>query len=94
MKAKSVDRWTPRTTVTKLARSSLLDALSGPQLVVYIKLLGAVDAQRSRHIQLINGELCKDHRTAARALGQLEDMGLVKLHYDDGTKLGRTIEVH
>lgn len=92
MKGKTVDRWTPRTTLAAVARSTLLDALTRNQLAVYIKLLGASDTQGSRRVQILNGELCRDHRTAVRALRELEDMGLVRIHYDT-TALGRTIEV-
>jgi hypothetical protein len=83
----------PQTTIATLAKHSLIDTLTGPQLVVYIKLLGARQEQRTRKVSILNSQLQRDARTAVRALRELENMGLVKIRYEDGTRIGRTIEV-
>jgi predicted transcriptional regulator len=89
---RSNDRISPKTTLVNLANNSLLDALTGPQLVVYLRLLRAVAEQRSRSVQIINSLLYRDARTAARALRELEDMGLIKV--EQGARpLDRKIEV-
>ena len=83
---------TPDSTIATLAKHSIIDALTGQQLVVYIKLLGAKKDQ-GRRVHVLNSQLCNDARTAVRALRELENMGLIKISYDDGSRLGRTIEV-
>ncbi len=93
MRHDKADRLTPRMNVFALARSKLLDALSGPQLVVLLRLVAATGNQASRRVRLINSELYRDARTAVRALRELEEMGLVKLRYEGGGWLDRTIEV-
>lgn len=88
---RSSERPTADTTVAKLATLSLLDTLTGPQLVVYVRLLAQTKAQRSRKVSVTNADLYHQPRTAVRALRELENIGLVKVEFDGG--LQRTIEV-
>lgn len=83
---------TPDTRLATLARHPILDALSGPELVVYLRLVAATASQGDR-VKALNLELHHTARTAIRALQALAEMGLVKLTYDDGGRSGRVIEV-
>lgn len=87
----SNERPTADTTVANLARMAILDTLTGPQLVVYLRLLAETKVQRSRTVSVINADLYRSPRTAVRALRELEDLGIVKLQFDGS--LQRTIEV-
>jgi len=81
-------------TIKRLVCSRLLDQLSGPQAVVYLKLLVAVSNQRTTRVVVANAELHqnRDGRTAAQALRELESKhGLCRIHWDD--KHQRSIEV-
>lgn len=82
---------TPDTKITALAKHPILDSLSGPQLVVYLRLIAATGAQ-GRRVRVINLELYRDARTAVSALHSLEEMGLIKITHDGGL-LRRQIEV-
>lgn len=86
------ERITPKTSVANLANNALLDALTGPQLVVYLRLIRATADQRTRTVHIINSLLYRDSRTAARALRELEDMGLIKVELGN-SPLDRKIEV-
>ncbi len=66
----------------ELANNSLLDVMTGSELVVYVRLLGMVKDQGSQRVKTINALLYRDGKTAARALASLEDMGLVKITTD------------
>src|SRR5258707_972160 len=87
------DRFTPDTKIYALARSKLLDVITGPQFVVLLRVIGAVGTQRTRNVRLTNIELYRDSRTAVRALRELEDMGLIRLRYRGGGWVDRVIEV-
>lgn len=89
--ARSSEHPTPDTTVAKLAQMSIMDTLTGPQLVVYLRLLAETKTQRSRTIVVTNADLYRQPRTAVRALRELEDIGLVTIKFDGS--LQRTIEV-
>src|ERR1700744_943985 len=94
MKSSSRDlRLNPNTRLVALARDPILDALSGLQLPIYLKLIGAWGEQRTRRVKITNQELYRDNRTAVRVLHQLEDRGLIRLHYADRSGTGRVIEV-
>ncbi len=83
---------TPHTTIAQLANNTILDALTGPQLVIYLRLVAATAEQRSRTVHVLNSMLYRDTRTATRALVELEQMRLVKLSYGRSA-LERAIEV-
>lgn len=87
-------RLKPTAMVADLAESDLLDLLSGPQLVVYVRLLAAANTARRFRVQPTNGELYgRDQRTAVRALRELEKLGLIAITYDKTSRPGRSIEV-
>lgn len=86
------DRLTPNTRLAKLARHALLETLSGPQLAVYIRLIAATAEQGSRRLQITNGALYRDPRTAARVLRELENLGLIRIDLG-ASHLDRRIEV-
>lgn len=73
-----------RTSVRALAAMTLLDALSGPELVVYLRLVAAV-RPRSRVVVVSNAELYKNPRTAVAALRTLEAKKLISVAYDTST---------
>ncbi len=83
---------TAKSRVSDLARSTILDVLSGIELVAYLRILAAA-AKGSRRVRLLNSELHRNRngRTATQALRGLEGFGLIKVR-DAGT-LDRTIEV-
>lgn len=83
----------PETTIAALAAHPILEALTGPQLVVYIRLLGQVALQRRRTFEVRNAELYREPRTAMRSLHQLRDLGLVKISFASGNRFGRKVEV-
>lgn len=83
----------PTTTIQVLARSTLLESLTGPELVVYLRLLGAVGDQKSQRITIINAHLYRNIRTAVAALRSLENYGLVRISYENMRAINRTIEV-
>lgn len=87
-----VTRLTAKSTLAHLAKHSLLDSLTGSELVVYVRLVAAVGEQRTKRVKILNAALHGDARTAGRALRKLEDHGLIRVH-DDGSRFHRTIEV-
>jgi hypothetical protein len=81
------------TPISVLAKSPLLHVLDGSELVVYLKLVAAVAAQRSRRVTMPSHELLPVPRSAVRALQRLVDHGLIRLHYPRGLNVLREIEV-
>jgi hypothetical protein len=81
----------PAMSVRNLAHLTLLDCLSGPELVVYIRLVGATADQAKRTVRITNAALYRNPRTAAAALNKLEDRGLITIRYDG--PIDRLIEV-
>lgn len=88
---RSNERPTADTTVARLAQLAILDTLTGPQLVVYLRLLAETKVQKSRTVTVVNADLYRQPRTAVRALRELEDIGLVTIKFNGS--LQRTIEV-
>lgn len=88
-----IERWTPKTTVRAIVGGKLLDVLTHPQLVVYMKILGESAAQKKQQLPILNARLWREARTCVRTLKELERYGLIKIHYDRNTRLGREIEV-
>ncbi len=80
-------------TIFQLARSPMLDDLTGQELVVYLRLLSEVEAQRARRFKVENLKLHSKRggRTAATALETLEMKGLIRIKNPGTNK--RTIEV-
>jgi DNA-binding MarR family transcriptional regulator len=78
--------------ISELANNTILDSLTGPQIVVYLRLLGASHVQKSRRVRIINAALYRDARTARRVLDELEAMGLVKVVFGS-TSIDRKIEL-
>lgn len=84
----------PRATIAKLAESPLLDKLNHHELVIYIRLLGAKEAQRSERVSISNRQLYGVPRTARRTLVLLEQRGLIRCHEEGQHPTGpRSIEV-
>jgi hypothetical protein len=86
---------TAKSRVSDLARNNVFDLLDGAgQLVVYLRLIAAVEKQGSRRVKITNTDLHRNRggRTAASALSSLEQMGLIKIRRGAGP-LDRTIEV-
>jgi hypothetical protein len=85
---------TAQTPIATLAQSSILDVLKGAQLVVYLRLVAAVALQGTYHVSVINSELHRNRngRTAAVALRELSDIGLIKVRHGRKT-IDRKIEV-
>lgn len=79
--------------VVDLARCAILDALSGPELVVYLRLIAETRRQSSRRVAVRNIDLYRNTKTAITALRSLENQGLIKLTYDGSSSLQRTVEV-
>lgn len=81
-------------TIFQLARSPMLDDLSGQELVVYLRLLSEVETQRARRFKVENLKLHSKRggRTAAAALETLEkEHRLIRIRNPGTNK--RTIEV-
>lgn len=84
----------PATTIGELAANTALNVLSGPQLVVYLRLVAATGAQHRRTVTIKNLELHREPRTAVRALRELSEMGLIIVTYEGSMRrFGRQIEV-
>ncbi len=84
---------TGRSTIATLVEhESLLDDLTGAELVVYLRLLAAAEKTGSRRLQIYDAQLHRKRggRTAALALVRLSDRGLIKIKREDRV---RTIEV-
>lgn len=72
---------TPKTNIRALVRDPLFESLDGLELPIYLKLVCAWGEQKSRRVKMFNAQLYRDSRTAVRVLHQLEERGLIKLHY-------------
>ncbi len=84
--------------ISDLAKSPLLDDLSGSELVVYLRLLAATGAPTAGRARVLvtstNADLyARDPRTVVRALRHLEELKLIAIQYDVSQRPGRTIEV-
>jgi hypothetical protein len=67
--------------IVDLARSRLLDELTGAELVVFIRILAAAEDQDTPKVKLHNVDLHRNRagRTAAAALRVLQGRGLIKI---------------
>lgn len=81
----------PDDPITVLADWSLTETLTRAELLVYIRLLRAVDDQRDHRVVVFNSLLHKNARTAAIALRTLENFKLIKTTFDKDRR--RVIEV-
>lgn len=81
----------PKTPVAELARSELLDQLTGAELVVYLRLVGMTGDKATTVVDAKNAELHDSPRVARSALSKLEERKLVRVNLDG--RAGRTIEV-
>lgn len=85
-------RLRPTDTIIELSRSDLLKTLTGIQLVVFIRILGAVGRAGGKPIEISNRDLYDgDTRSVVAALRKLEDEGLIVITRDKSTRAGRTI---
>lgn len=78
-------------TIATLAASPLLNALSGIELIVYLRLLLAMHHEGDRRVKVANADLYRETRTAGRALLELERLKLIRVERKDGES--RTIAV-
>lgn len=79
------ERLCPLTQIRTLGRSPVLDALSGIELVVYLRLLAADHEQNdSAGVKVENADLYREPRTAGRALAALEELKLIRIVRKDG----------
>lgn len=81
------------TTIRELAASPLLETLSGPQLVILLRIVALTAASKKRKMRIRNADLYRDARTTSRVLRELEELGLLRIVYDGVGRIARTIEV-
>lgn len=81
----------PQTTLRKLVDSPIVDQLNGAELLVYLRLIAEGSAP-GKPIEMLNGHLHRNLRTAQKVLRRLERAKLVRVRYPRTTRL-RTIEV-
>lgn len=82
----------PATTVAELARSTILNTLTGADLAVYLRLVVLAAERGNPIVRVYNDELYPVTRTALRALDSLHGAKLIRVRR--GTRHGdRTIEV-
>lgn len=89
------ERIAPKTSIAELAQHPVLDKLIGPELVIYIRLIGETSRQGSRKIIVPNASLFRVADRVAPALKKLIELELIRVSYDPTARTARrrTIEV-
>lgn len=90
MAKQHADRWRPHHALFEIARSPLLDDLTGSELVVYLRLVALSDRYGLAG-RPVNRDLHKDASTASRALSSLAERGLIRVR--TSTKGLRKVQV-
>lgn len=87
-----IPRLEPTARLSDLARAkTLLKELTAAEVIVYVQLLGFSCIEGTRQISPKNEAFTADRRTVSRALGVLQEHGLIAVSWQSSST--RTIEV-